>query len=363
MEDNLVYAAFSALLLIGLVGVYLFFVKYRQHKAKSPPWRKLVLGNLLVFLLLGSGGLLLGETYFRFWYDKTDTFSLTKVSERWFQRHYRINNTGSRDNCTYHRAPPPDTRRITFVGDSFAAGHGVADVEDRFANLLRRKHALWEVHALTQNGANSGDELKTLERCIELGYVFDCVVLVYNLNDIDDLTPEWMERYRQFLARYHREPPGFLIQHSYLLNTLYLPWWAASCPELSNYVAIEHQAYLTAPWQKQMLRLKAIRDFVRQRGAELCVVTFPHLNLLGPDYSFRDVHRQLDEFWRSLGVAHLDLLPVYEPYGPRRLCISGNDAHPNPFAHGLAADALAPFLQASLDATRRNKRPAAATPK
>jgi hypothetical protein len=363
MEDNLVYTAFAALPPVALLGIYLFFVKYRQHENKNPPWWKLVLGNLLVFLFCGSCALLLGETYYRSWYDTTDTFGMTKVSERWFQRYYQMNNVGTRDNCEYALAPPLGRRRITFVGDSFTAGQGIPNVEDRFANRLRHKYPAWEVHVLAQNGFGTGDELTVLKKCVERGYKLDCVVLVYCLNDIDDLIPEWMDRIRKFNERGGAEQLGFLFQHSYLLDTLYFHWWAVASPELRDYFPIEHKAYFDASWQRQTVRLKAMRDLVRNQSGALCVVTFPYPSLLGPSYNFRDVHRRLDELWRSMGIAHLDLLSVYEPYGPRRLCVNASDAHPNECAHALAADALAPFLQTLLEPTSRNNPPASAMPK
>jgi lysophospholipase L1-like esterase len=358
MEETLVYIAFAVLPLVALLGIYLFFVKYRQHEKKSLSWWKLALGNLLVFLFVGSSSLLLGETYYRFWYDTTDTFMLSMVSEQWLLRHYQTNRVGARDNCEYMLVPPPGRRRVTFVGDSFAAGHGVNNVEERFANLLRKKYPVWDIQVLALLGYNSGNELALLKQCVKIGHKLDCTVLVYCLNDIEDLIPEWQEKYRQFSERFARERPGFLIQHSYLLNTLYYRRWAATCPELRDYFAIEHQGYFGAPWETHAVRLKAIRDLVQKQGGKLCVVTFPHLDLLGSTYSFRDVHHKLDEFWKSIGVAHLDLLPVYESYGPRRLCVNSSDAHPNPLAHALAADALAPFLEAQLKSTGGNDPPA-----
>jgi hypothetical protein len=43
MEENLLYIAFAAFPPVTLLGVCLFFVKYRQHENENPPWWKLVL--------------------------------------------------------------------------------------------------------------------------------------------------------------------------------------------------------------------------------------------------------------------------------------------------------------------------------
>src|SRR5208283_1336343 len=103
-------------------------------------WPGLVLGNLLVLVFLLSFLPPAGEIYYRFIYDTTDAIDFTKVSNRWFQRYWHLNPSGCRDNADYFLKIQPGQRRITFVGDSFAAGHGIKNVEDRFSNRLRQAH-------------------------------------------------------------------------------------------------------------------------------------------------------------------------------------------------------------------------------
>lgn len=346
MADNLVFAGFCAAPLVALFGLYLFFVKFRRGKGGNGSWGKLLLGNLLVLLFLGSLALLGGEIYFRFAYDTTDAFTLTKTSRRWFERHYHLNNVAVRDDRDYFpRISPPHTHRITFIGDSFTAGHGIPRIEDRFADRIRGQHPEWEVHVMARLGADTGEELDYLKQLAEAGYQFDQVVLVYCLNDIDDVVPAWNERYKKINQRLRRHQPGFLLQHSFLLNTIYYRFRILAFPEIRGYYRGDRAAYFGPPWETQKPRLEAIRDVVRAHGGHLIVVTFPFLHLLGPHYEFRDVHQRLDDFWRSIGVPELDLLPIFAPYAPRRLMVNPHDAHPNEFASALAARAIAPFLE------------------
>jgi hypothetical protein len=46
-----------------------------------------------------------------------------------------------------------------------------------------------------------------------------------------------------------------------------------------------------------------------------------------------------------MGVPHLDLLPVYVDYADAELVVNRFDAHPNEFAHSLAAEAIGRFLK------------------
>ena len=101
---------------------------------------------------------------------------------------------------------------------------------------------------------------------------------------------------------------------------------------------------IIAVWPGYQNRLERLRSAVVTGGGELLVVTFPYLDQLGPNYPFRAVHRQLDQFWKDLGVPHLDLLPVYERNLERALVVNRFDAHPNELAHGIAAEAMDDFL-------------------
>ena len=363
MEDNLVYAGFCAVPVGVTLGVYWFFIKHRQHKSGKPRWWKLVLGNLLVFLLAGSLAALAGESYYRFWYDSTDSFAMTKTCLRWFDRHYEVNTFAVRDDRNYRRTPEAGKRRITFVGDSFTAGHGVADVHDRFANRIRKAHPEWEIHVMARLGLDSGDELKLLEELVKGGYKLDQVVLVYNMNDINDVNPDWERRFAIINERYKRQRPGFLVEHSYLLNTLYYRMWTFVFPEIFDYYRGTREAYLGPLWETHSRRLKAMRDLVQSHGGRLCVATFPFLNLLGPNYAYRDVHKKLDDYWRSIGVPHLDLLPVYESHTARELMVNSSDAHPNELAHALAAEAIGPFLEQEMRAKEGDGTPDSATAK
>lgn len=344
MEEDLILAGLGLLTLGSLLGLVRFVVRRRSRPSRSDGWGAVLAVNLLGVLLALSLAALLGECAFRFWFDGTDSFALAKTSQRFAARYYHDNRSGFRDNVEYAPLRSPDRRRITFIGDSFANGNGIRDVNDRFANLIRRMRPDWEVHVLAVPGYDSGSELRALDSLAGSFYELDCVVLVYCLNDIGDATQELADRYAEIARRCYQQHPGFMIEHSFLLNTLYYRMLALTIPEISGYHRCHHDAYFGRAWEAHTPRLKAMREIVRARGAELCVVTFPYLHSLGPGYGFRDVHLRLGDLWRGLGVPHLDLLPVFEPYPPRRLTVNRRDAHPNELAHSLAAGAIADFL-------------------
>jgi hypothetical protein len=327
---------------------YLFFGRLRLHRERNRRLARLLTGNLLVFLVAASVILLAGELYFRFVYDTTDAHGLSKVSRRWFERHWRFNNAQVRDSvATYMPAVEEGKRRVTFLGDSFTAGHGVPDVEDRFANIIRAARPDWEVHVMAWTGVETGDEVTALTRTAGHGYDLDVVVLIYCLNDVSDLLPRWKELHDRL-----RRPPqvgGFLLDNSYLINTLYYRLRVRWEPDTADYFDWVRDAYTGPLWRRQLARLRALRDEVSRRGGRLLVVSFPYMHSVGPDYQFLEVHRQLDQTWKEWDVPHLDLLGVYDAGPASDLVVNRYDAHPNERAHRMAADAILPFVERHIE--------------
>jgi hypothetical protein len=308
-----------------------------------PSWPALLAGNLLIFL----AGLVVVfgafEGYYRFLYDTPDSFGLTLASRRWFERHYRMNGFGVRDDVEYSLRRPPGGCLITFLGDSFTAGHGIRNVDDRFANRIRAiPGQRCEINVFAQNGFDTGAETVLMTRAVQNRYPVDVVVLVYCLNDIADIVPEW----KGILDRIYRDDSGlgWLVKNSYFANALYYRLKARRDPDIADYYHFVLRAYGGPLWEAQQERLRSLRDLVQGAHGRFLVVTFPFLQSLGPGYEYREVHERLDRFWAGLAVPHLDLLPLYERQRSGPLTVSRFDAHPNERAHALAARAILDFL-------------------
>src|ERR1043166_1216730 len=205
------------------------------------PPRPTAAGHLLVLLFLGSVVLAAGEAYYRYDHDTTDSLSYSKTSQRWFSRHWTSNAAGFRDNVEYADHIQTGKRRLTLLGDSFTAGHGVKDVEDRFANRIRRAHPEWEVHLLAQPGWDTGDELDALRTAIRHGDQIDQVVLVYMLNDVADILPAWATSHQPTLA--DPAPPRWIQHHSYLVDALVHLIKFLREPDMRNYFEFVRDGY------------------------------------------------------------------------------------------------------------------------
>ena len=106
-------------------------------------------------------------------------------------------------------------------------------------------------------------------------------------------------------------------------------------------------AYSGPLWEEQRRRLTALRDLVTTNGGRLRVVTFPFLHHWSTGYEYEPVHQQLATLWLELDVPHFDLLTMYRQHAGSDLVVSRYDAHPNRYAHELAADMIDRFLKAN----------------
>ena len=335
--------AFAAFVLVPVVlgfGV-VRFLRAQSRRTVPTRWPAILAGNGLVLCFLLSVLFLCFESYFRFFCDQTDALADSLVSDKWYKRHFQRNNFGVRDNIDYSNALTPGKRRITFVGDSFTAGFGVKDVESRFGNRIRQLHPDWEVHVIAQLGLDTSTELLAMHNLtVSNHYQLDQLVLIYNINDIEEVMPRWIEEYKKLLADPFRK--SWLCRESFFVNLFYLRWQLRQNAYLQRYFEELAAAYNGPLWETEKTGLSAFINMSRIRGGRLLVVTFPFLHA---PVQFRSAHAQLDRFWKEKDVPHLDLLPVFSNLPPAKITINKHDAHPNEYAHQLAAQAIDVFLK------------------
>jgi len=315
----------------------------RLHRRAREPT---LVAKLLLATIAGAlsaATILLGlEIHLRFLHDATDAFGLLKTSQRWFDRHYQRNSWHLRDDVDYTLERLPGRRRVTFVGDSFTAGHGVRDVGERFANRIRRARPDWDVQVLARNGLDTGAEIHALLAAFADGYQTDDLVLVYCPNDLGDLLPDWRRVVDGLYADFRDAGP--LVHHSYAANYLYFRLLAKQRPQLGGYYPRLAAAYEGPTWTAQAKRLRSLVRMVRGRDVRFFAVTFPFLTTLGPDDPFAPAYDRLGRLWHSLDVPHLDLRPALAATPTDDLVVNAYDPHPSTHAHALAAAAIARFL-------------------
>jgi lysophospholipase L1-like esterase len=349
-------SAFAAFVLLPVVSGHCVWRFLRDPSRRRLPlkWHTVLTGNILVLAFLISTVFLGCEAYYRFFCDQTDAMTNTLVSGAWYARHFHENNFGLRDNVDYSHALTAGRRRVTFVGDSCTAGFGVKDVEDRFVNRIRRLHPEWEVHAIAKPGLDTSTEVEIMHNLtVSNRYQLDYVVLVYNLNDIGEVMPGWVEGYKQMLADPFRQ--SWVCRNSYFVNLFYHRWQLRRNAYMKKYFDEVETAYKGPLWEIEKAGLTAFANMTRIRGGRLLVVTFPFLQ---EPLRFKFAHERLNRFWDQQSIPHMDLLDTFGNVPTAKLVVNSNDAHPNEQAHALAAEAIDEFLKHQIGERRGEARKA-----
>ncbi|RME98170.1 MAG: SGNH/GDSL hydrolase family protein, partial [Chloroflexi bacterium] len=121
------------IIVAGVLAGLLFLVRYGMGEGRVRRW----LENGLLALLAVFFTLMALELGFKLFFAQSDGFRYTLASKNWYARYWQENSLGYRDR----EWTPQDVAgktKVMVVGDSFVAGSGIANPEDRFSNQLGR---------------------------------------------------------------------------------------------------------------------------------------------------------------------------------------------------------------------------------
>ena len=267
----------------------------------------------------------------------------------------RFNAAGMRDR-EHVVAKPPGTRRVLVLGDSVAAGLGVA-WEDTFVHRLedelnaRSPARPIEVIAGAVPGWNTVAERRYFF-AEGIGFEPDAVVLVYVSNDNEVLLPwapgpslPWRMRVWQWLTDRSR-----LVEAATFTYRRYRPrpvdsdsWQMLHAMKTAR-ESRGRESHAFEPDDRGWLASRdALADIAREthaRGIPFVIVLY---DIGGPDAP--TVLLRLREFSASSGVPVVDSLPWFA--GRPAVQWLNASLHPNPEGHAVLADGIARELSAA----------------
>lgn len=339
-------------MLLVLAAVYLALhcaVFLPAAKARLPRAHGVLAPCLLVADSM-LAGLLILELYFANIHDQSDGFNLTRAGRDWFARHWTpVNSLGYRDGEV--AAPGPGQKSLVVLGDSFAAGHGIARAGDRFSDVAARLLGPgWRVYNVAKIGWDTRDETQALKN---FPVKPDVVVLSYYLNDIFPAAND-----ARFPLRFSVNLPTGLMkaltEHSALADFLY--WRLARGGNLAggagSFWDCLKGAYADpAVWAIHARELDDLAAYCRDHGVKLVAVVFPMLQ--APEESAPLTGKVAREL-RDQGAVVMDLSPVFTGRPARELVVNSLDAHPNESVHRQVGELLAECLT-SLDLAAKGR--------
>ncbi|MFN8564227.1 MAG: SGNH/GDSL hydrolase family protein [Anaerolineae bacterium] len=319
----------------------LYLAAYDLHEAdlramgaalgKSKLTSVMVTITTLVIILIG------GEGYLRIFYITTDGYGFTAMNYWWYENYgwAHLNSLGFRD---YEPLPDaPALTRIGVLGDSFAMGHGINNIDDTFPQLLEKMlGAGYDVDLIAKSGWDSDTELFELE-----SYPLrpNIVVLSYYLNDIDYLLEDPSVNPNSNFAFPQSEALAWYIRTFFLPNYIYYNLLQFTSSQRASSFAYDLiGAHLDdALWDKQVPRLYEMVAWAQNHNVRLIVLVWPQLAEVEAS---TPATARVRDFFVSQGVQVVDMTDVLRGRSVGEITVNRFDSHPNAEAHRLAAEQL-----------------------
>lgn len=324
-------------------ALLVFALKLRRRWRGRTRLQKCVAAFLGLWFCLAM--LTAAEVGFALFYDQTDSFKKTAVSERWYDLHVKTNAEGFRDGQPLNRPVKAGQKRIVFVGDSFTFGHGV-EVEDRFSDRIARtledrEPGKYVVSNASLPGLSARELVDALvPQVLNSGTRTDVLIYTFVPNDIETFDERTGEFYRSLATS---DPTWFPFKGTYLFNLLYYRFQQVARPAARGYYGYLAESYDGEPWRRLEAKLDELVALCRARRVDLRIVAFPFLQNLGRDDPFVKAQERIVEFCRTRDVPCVDLRPALEKdladHGGS-LVVNRSDAHPNARCHAVAAETI-----------------------
>lgn len=316
-----------------LVGILLIAaaVQKRFVRLRGPAQGLLITYFTILLLLVACEG------YFRFIYAESDGLP-TLASQNWLARYWKTNALGYRD-AEWNVKAIAAKKTVVIDGDSFAAGWGIANPDDRFGNVLAKR--LGNDYAtinIGKPGASTVEESDNLQK-YPLDKM-DVVILQYYLNDIENaalsigLDPKLDPT---------KGMPAW-VNESYLANFVYWRLVARLNPVQEGTQTYWDWLYSmydnSTVWAIHEKQLGQFADVVAQKGAKLIVVIFP--NMLDPFHSVPYVDRVAQAF-EAKGIDTQNIVKLFDAAAAMPLServVSERDAHASAAFNHLVGDML-----------------------
>ncbi len=332
----------AAVALLG-AGSFIGLLHLRRSRRQSVAWKRTTAFGLSIWM--AGAMMVLIELGVALFCDRTDSFSKTKISRRWYELHVRTNVQGYRDEHPLDRPLKPGQKRIVFVGDSFTFGHGV-EVAERFSDrIAARLEQDAPGRFRVANAALPGLDCRGLvdqivPEILQPSVRPDILVYTFVPNDIEFFDERTADFYRTLS---NDDPTCPLLRESYFLNLMYYRVRQLGRATAPDYYGYLKDSYTGPPWERMEAKLRELVSICRAKGVDLRIVVFPFLQSVGDaNDPFAPAYEKMVAFCNEAGIPVLDLRSPLNDLRERggALAVNRFDAHPGPQAHKTAADAI-----------------------
>jgi len=268
----------------------------------------------------------------------TNVFSLSQVN--WIAYHWGpINQYGYRDSEVEIKTKS-NKKVIVCLGDSYTAGAGIEDIDDRFSDIVKDQLAEnFTVFNLGFPGANTMEELENLKAFPVKPNV---LILQHSMNDLNGILKEKRFKYKSESNIQLALSP--LIRVSYFVGFVY----SMFPPESTKSTYEAYRNYLQDVFSDRQVtdelygEFQQVIDHCTLQSIDLVVLLFPILSIRSDKY-FDHNYIYIDpveRFFKSKGVKVLNMTPFVKEIPENERTVNTLDAHPGERVHEAVAEQL-----------------------
>jgi len=300
-----------------------------------------------VLVLLSTGVILVSlELCFRYIVIQSNGIEVTLSSQKWLKTYWKpINSFGFRD---YEH--PDDSIRgkktVFVIGDSFVAGVGIKNIDQRFSNIIGRNLGnAYIVFNIADRGWNTDTELEAL---MYAPFKPDTVILSYYINDIAgaarNLNTESPEVQEYYDINRNNSLFHVIRKSSFFIDFVFWRLYPLTMENHSGWLQWIRNVYANqAIWDAHRLELKTFIGHCRANNIKLLVVIFPNLaDVPGSTV----ITSKVSKVFTDEGIHTLDLSEHFAQENKSRLMVNSTDAHPSLYVHAYVAERLSPLIPA-----------------
>lgn len=360
--DILRYLLRSILLLLSLFFMWkaLLFVAYTA--------RKTLVGNFIATAGALISVYILLEVVFSFIPVSTGGGNVL-LTRNWFNYYWKKNRLGFRDEDPIHTDHPvqPD---IVVLGDSYVAGHGIADEDARFSELIEKEldHCV-DIYNVSIPGADTYDEYTFLQH---FPIRPDLLIVAHTINDLYPLIgrrplypPMKSGAGNEFdlsSIRKYRLSPSFFIANSFFLNFMdylitelqrhqHIAAMAGRFDSFEQFLdanegkALELTHYKDdSLFRQHLLQIDLFIEYSKKNNIPLLFVLFPKMDDAVLLFTDRYANRPLEIYLNKKGIAAINPTEALLQMSEKVRRAGKFDPHPSEAVHSVVATLIKEHL-------------------
>lgn len=326
-ESNLIaYAKWKLVRNVLIAGIWLLTASaFQQHIILKTRKR---LSQGIFSLILGLFTLFCIAEIALAWPARTHAYAKTFANNTWFERYGGpVNADGYRD-YDYSEADAKRRKIVLMLGDSYLAGPGIENVENRFSNTLAKN--LGTDFLVLNRGRGGNDVRHALKELAPFSPPAYRVIYCWTPNDIlgaaDTLEDAFGRRFS------YSGIFGPLIERSYALNYLY---WSFPHSDFPDFLPRLKGLFANEKlMQQHIAQIRQLEKMAKSRGAEFNVVLFPYPQDVAATDEFP---AKMQDYLKRESIISVDVSIYWKDYAGSELVVNRNDGHPNETAHRVIA--------------------------